>query len=327
MCSSDLLYKIRKLVPEARINYAHGQMNKTELENIMQDFIDHKFDVLLCTTIIETGIDITNTNTLIIYDADRFGLSQLYQIRGRVGRGDKIAYAYLMYKANKILNEVAVKRLQAIKEFTELGSGYRIAMRDLSIRGAGDLLGGEQAGFIDSVGIDLYTKMIDEEIKKLKGEELYDEEEEENSLIQVDTHIRDNYVDDEKLKIEIHKRINEIEDLNSLKKVKKEIEDRFGKIDSALEIYMYEEWFEKIAAKLGIKNIHQTKEFVEIEFPKKLSEETKGDKLLLLSNQLTQNFTIRYRNHKIFIKLKLKGLEKHFIYYLIELLNKLFPGK
>ena len=321
------LYKLKKLVPEAKINYAHGQMNKTELENIMQDFIDHKFDVLLCTTIIETGIDITNTNTLIIYDADRFGLSQLYQIRGRVGRGDKIAYAYLMYKADKILNEIAVKRLQAIKEFTELGSGYRIAMRDLSIRGAGDLLGGEQAGFIDSVGIDLYTKMIDEEIKKLKGEELYDEEEEENSLLQVDTHIRDKYVDDEKLKIEIHKKINEIKDLKTLNDVKNEIEDRFGKIDEVLEIYMYEEWFEKIASKLGIKNIKQTNEFVEIEFPKKLSEETKGDKLLLLSNQMTQNFTIRYRNQKIYIKLKLKGLEKHFIYYLIELLNKLFPGK
>ena len=162
------LRDINKLVPEARIRIAHGQMSKTELEDVMIDFINHEFDILLCTTIIETGIDIANVNTLIIFDADRFGLSQLYQIRGRIGRSDKVGYAYLMYDNRKELNDLAVKRLSTIKEFTELGSGFKIAMRDLSIRGAGDILGSEQSGYNDSIGIDLYLKMLKEEEHKLK---------------------------------------------------------------------------------------------------------------------------------------------------------------
>ena len=139
------------------------------------DFIDHKADILVCTTIIETGIDIPNVNTLIILEADHFGLSQLYQIRGRVGRSDKIAYAYMMYKPGKVLGEEAIKRLKTIEEFTELGSGFKIANRDLSIRGAGDILGEEQAGFIDSVGIDLYLKILNDEVKRIKGEEVEEE--------------------------------------------------------------------------------------------------------------------------------------------------------
>ena len=227
----DFCDKIKKLVPEARINYAHGRMTKTELDDIMTDFVNYKFDILVCTTIIETGIDIPNANTLIIYDADHFGLAQLYQIRGRVGRSDKIAYAYLLYNEHKMLNDIAVKRLQAIKDFTELGSGYRIAMRDLSLRGAGDILGSEQAGFVDSVGISLFMKMVEEEIKRLKGEEVIDEENESNkSLVNVSTHISDDYVKDEDLKIEIHGLINEIEDMKSLEKIKGILEDRFGKI-------------------------------------------------------------------------------------------------
>ena len=159
--------KVAKLVPDAKVIFAHGQMNKDELEDIMLKFINHEYDVLVCTTIIETGIDIPNANTLIIIDADRFGLSQLYQIRGRVGRSDKIAYAYLMYDKGKVLTETAIKRLKVIKEFTELGSGFSIATRDLSIRGAGDILGSEQAGFIDNVGIDLYLKILNDEVKRL----------------------------------------------------------------------------------------------------------------------------------------------------------------
>ena len=189
------LAELNKLVPEARITFAHGQMTKQELESKMYAFINHEFDILLCTTIIETGIDIPNVNTLIILNADRFGLSQLYQIRGRVGRSDKFAYAYLMYQPSKVLTETAIKRLNVIKEFTELGSGFSIATRDLSIRGAGDILGSEQAGFIDTVGIDLYLKMLDNEVNKRKG--LIVEEDEDDSakpLINVDTHIKDNYV-------------------------------------------------------------------------------------------------------------------------------------
>ena len=160
------MYDLKKLVPEARMDYAHGRMTKTELEDKMQDFIDYKYDVLVCTTIIETGIDIPNVNTLIIMDADCFGLSQLYQIRGRIGRSDKIGYAYLMYNNHKELNDIAVKRLNTIKEFTELGSGFKIAMRDLSIRGAGDILGSEQSGFIDTIGIELYLKMLKDAVDK-----------------------------------------------------------------------------------------------------------------------------------------------------------------
>lgn len=209
-------------------------------------FINHEYDILICTTIIETGIDIPNANTLIILDADHFGLSQLYQIRGRVGRSNKIAYAYLMYSPSKMLNEVAIKRLNAIKDFTELGSGFSIATRDLSIRGAGDILGSEQAGFIDTVGIDLYLKMLQDEISRLKGitpkEEIIQNE---KPLLNVSTHISNNYTDDDQLKISIHKEINTIDSLGKLKEVQLDLEDRFGKLDEDVIIYMYQEWFEK----------------------------------------------------------------------------------
>ena len=170
-------------------------MEKQQLDKVMNDFTEKKFDVLVCTTIIETGIDIPTVNTLIILDSDRFGLSQLYQIRGRVGRSDKIAYCYLMYDEHKMLNDIAVKRLKAIKEFTELGSGFKIAMRDLSIRGAGDILGSEQAGFVATVGIDLFLEMLNEEIEKLKGNKVEKTELNDNqTLIQVETTIDDNVV-------------------------------------------------------------------------------------------------------------------------------------
>ena len=312
--------KIKKLVPEARIKYAHGQMSKTELYDIMTEFTEYEFDILVCTTIIETGIDIQNANTLIIIDADYFGLAQLYQIRGRVGRSDKIAYAYLLYNKSKVLNETSVKRLQAIKEFTELGSGYRIAMRDLSIRGAGDIIGSEQAGFVDTVGISLYMKMVEEEIKRLNGEKV-EEEDDKPALVNVETAIDDNYVKDEELKIEIHQKINEIDSYEKLLDTKKELEDRFGKVSNELEVYMYEEWFEKISEDLKITKVTQNERFVEIELPKEISSQTKGDKLFLESYNINPNFKFRYFNKRIIISLPLKGLEKHFLYYFVPLLN------
>ena len=312
--------KIKKLVPEARIKYAHGQMSKTELDDIMTEFTEYEFDILVCTTIIETGIDIQNANTLIISDAEYFGLAQLYQIRGRVGRSDKIAYAYLLYNKSKVLNETSVKRLQAIKEFTELGSGYRIAMRDLSIRGAGDIIGSEQAGFVDTVGISLYMKMVEEEIKRLNGEKV-EEEDDKPALVNVETAIDDNYVKDEELKIEIHQKINEIDSYEKLLDTKKELEDRFGKVSSELEVYMYEEWFEKISEDLKITKVIQNERFVEIELPEEISSQTKGDKLFLESYNINPNFKFRYFNKRIIISLPLKGLEKHFLYYFVPLLN------
>lgn len=316
----NLVDKIKSLVPEARINYAHGQMNKEDLENIMDDFISYKYDILVCTTIIENGIDISNANTLIVYDADNFGLSQLYQIRGRVGRSDRIAYAYLLYDNKKVLNDVAVKRLQAIKEFTELGSGYKIAMRDLSIRGAGDIFGSGQSGFVDSVGISLYMKLIEDEMKKLKGEYVLDEEEDNKNLIEVSTHIKDSYVSDEDIKIEIHQKINEIDSLERLEQVKEELEDRFGKIDKDMEIYMYEEWFTNLCKMLNITKVSKTDRTIEITLPEELSSNIKGDKLLFETMSISNKFNIKYIHKNIIITLFYKGLEEHYVYYLVRLL-------
>lgn len=317
--------RLRKLVPEARIKFAHGKMKKKELDNIMESFIAYEFDILVCTTIIETGIDIQNANTLIIYDADHFGLSQLYQLRGRVGRSNRIAYAYLLYDKRKVLNDVAVKRLEAIKNFTELGSGYKIAMRDLSLRGAGDILGSEQAGFAYSVGLSLYTKMVDEEIRRLKGEKVEEEDEFDNkSLINVDTHINDDYVSDEEIKIEIHRLINEISDEESLNKVKNILIDRFGKITPTLEIYMLEEWFSKLALKLGIKKVNQTQEFIEIIIPEEVSKTFKGDKLFLEVYNINPNFNLKYANKCITLRLNIKKEDKHFLYFIIPVLEKIY---
>lgn len=318
----DELTKIKKLVPEARVAIAHGQMDKNELEKVVSDYIDYKYDILLCTTIIETGIDIPNVNTLIIIDADNFGLSQLYQLRGRVGRSDKIAYAYLMYKPSRILTETAKKRLQSIKDFTELGSGYKIAMRDLSIRGAGDLLGSEQAGFVDSVGLELYTQMVNDEIKRLKGE-VVEEEDETNPLIEVENHIDDAYVKEENIKIEIHKIINEIKDEESLLKAKEEIKDRFGVVDEKMEIYMYEEWFEKLARLLNITRVKQTESLIELELGEDVSNKIEGDKLFLIAYNINPKFRLAYKMKKIYISLPKVNLDKHFIYYEVKLLDEI----
>ena len=316
--------KLKQLVPEARITIAHGQMSKNELEDVMESFVDHQYDILLCTTIIETGIDISNANTLIIYDADNFGLSQLYQIRGRVGRSNRIAYAYLMYDKSKMLNDIAMKRLQAIKEFTELGSGYRIAMRDLSIRGAGDLLGSEQAGFVDTVGIELYMQMIDEEMRRLKGEDVPEEEEDTSnkSLVEVETHIDDTYVSDEDIKIEIHQKINEIDGYKKLLEVKHELEDRFGKISHELEVYMYEEWFEKQAHTLGITNVKQSDREIEIELPKELSSKIEGDKFFVQAYNINPRFRLKYLHEQVIIALTLLNQKEHFLYYVVPLMEE-----
>ena len=314
---------IHELVPDARITFAHGKMEKDELDNIMTSFINNEFDILICTTIIESGIDIPNVNTLIIHDADNFGLSQLYQIRGRVGRSDKIAYAYLMYEKNKMLNDIAIKRLNTIKEFTELGSGYRIAMRDLSLRGAGDIFGASQAGFVDSVGISLYMKMIEDEIKRQQGEFDPEEDKETQALINVSTHISDTYVTDEDIKIEIHQKINEIDSYEKMLEIKNELEDRFGKVTPDMLVYMYEEWFEKLAKKYNIKQVVQTDRSIEITLPEDVSSNIKGDKLLIEAMNLSRSFNIKYVNKKISILLYTKDLPKHFIFYIVTLLEKI----
>ena len=318
--------KISNLVPEARVVVAHGQMTKNELESRIIDFIDHKYDVLVCTTIIETGIDIPNVNTLIIIDADRFGLSQLYQIRGRVGRSDRFAYAYLMYNPAKVLTETAIKRLNVIKEFTELGSGFSIATRDLSIRGAGDILGSEQAGFIDSVGIDLYLKMLNDEvnIKKNISSKFVEEEKESMPLINVSTHIYDSYVSEVDLKIEIHRKIYDIDSYNKFNLVKNELEDRFGRLNDDLIIYMYEEWFEKLASKLKLSKVKQTKNSIEMYFPENIVSKLNTEDIFMDAFYITNMFRFISRGNELIIVLDVIKLERHPIYYLVELLDKIY---
>jgi len=320
--------EIKELVPEAEVDFAHGKMTKDQLEKKMNDFINGKYNVLVCTTIIETGIDIPNVNTLIIIDADRFGLSQLYQIRGRIGRSNKIGYAYLMYSKHKFLNDAAIKRLDTIKEFTELGSGFKIAMRDLSIRGAGDILGREQSGFIDTIGIDLYLKMLNEAIRKAKGEVVESEEEDNKKrdvpLISVSTHIDDNYVSDEELKIEIHKKINEVDSYDNFCKIKEELEDRFGKLNENLIVYMYEEWFSYQAKKLNITEVIDGKNSVDVILPKEVSSKIDGEELFNYAYELSRNFKFNYKNNCVHIILDKTKLDKHYLIYLITMLMKIY---
>ena len=316
--------EIGSLVKDARVLSAHGQMDKNEIEDKMMKFIKHEADVLVCTTIIETGIDMPNVNTLIILDADHFGLSQLYQIRGRVGRSNKIAYCYLMYQEGKLLSSTATKRLKVIKDFTSLGSGFAIATRDLSIRGAGDILGSEQAGFIDSVGIDLYLKMLEEETKKLKGEEILEEETSQTPLISVSTHISDSYVKEEELKIEIHRIINRIDSKEKLLATMQELEDRFGKIDEDIIVYMYEEWFEKLVKKLDIKKVYQTKNTIEITISAKKIKD--GESLFKTAFNISPMFRFKSTSDNVTIVLDTIKLEKHPIFYLTELLSTLITS-
>ena len=315
--------ELERLIPEAKITYAHGKMTKNELENVMNSFINKEYDVLLCTTIIETGIDIPSVNTLIIIDADRFGLSQLYQIRGRVGRSNKIAYCYLMYKKGKVISDIANKRLSVIKEFTELGSGFRIAARDLSIRGAGDILGSEQAGFIDTVGIELYLKMLNEEVNKLKGIDTHVTNNIDQPLLDVETTIDDKYVEETELKIEIHKKINEIDSYDKLIEIKEELEDRFGNINESILIYMYEEWFEKLASKFNITKVRQTNNFIEITLPLDLTNKVNGELLFIEATRITRMFRFKMISKCLVITLDIIKLDKHYIFYLIEMMELL----
>ena len=231
---ADIAAKIKELVPDAEVAYAHGKMNETELETIMYDFVNGDIDVLVSTTIIETGLDIPNVNTMIIHDSDKLGLSQLYQLRGRVGRSNRAAYAFLMYQKDKLLQETAEKRLEAIRDFTELGSGFKIAMRDLEIRGAGNILGVKQSGHMAAVGYDLYCKMLNEAVRDKKGEEVKSSDIACSVELDVDAYIPDKYIANEQQKLDIYKRISVIESYNEKEDMIEELTDRFGKLPKSV---------------------------------------------------------------------------------------------
>ncbi len=269
---------IKSLVPDARICVAHGRLTKDQIENVIQKFIDKEYDVLICTTIIETGIDMPDTNTLIIHDADRLGLSQMYQIRGRVGRSNKIAYAYLMYEPRKILTPQAEKRLKTIKEFNELGSGFKIAMRDLSIRGSGDLLGEEQSGFVESVGIDMYLKILDEEINKKdeKPKELINYAPIVNRVVSTD------YIPNDDVRISIHKKIDNLKSYDEIKELIGELEDRFGPVSKELYLFMLERFMRFKANEIGIIKIENRNN--EIKFFMSKDESKQQDGIFLFEN-------------------------------------------
>ena len=220
--------ELKELIPEASIGYVHGQMTEVRLENTLLDFVNGEYDILVTTTIIETGVDIPNANTLFIENADHMGLSTLYQLRGRVGRSNRIAYAYLMYRPDKSLTEVSEKRLEAIKGFTELGSGFKIAMRDLSIRGAGNILGSSQSGFIDSVGFEMYSQLLEEAIAKKQGKETKRQKSNAEINLQIDAYLPSDYISDERQKIEVYKRIREIDNRVNYEHLQDELIDRFG---------------------------------------------------------------------------------------------------
>lgn len=246
--------ELQELVPEASIGFVHGQMSEIQLENTLIDFINGDYDVLVATTIIETGVDISNVNTLFVENADHMGLSTLYQLRGRVGRSNRIAYAYLMYRPDKVLTEVSEKRLEAIKGFTELGSGFKIAMRDLSIRGAGNILGASQSGFIDSVGFEMYSQLLEQAIASKQGKTTVRQKGNTEINLQIDAYLPDDYISDERQKIDIYKRIREIQSREDYLNLQDELIDRFGEypdqVAYLLEIGLLKHYMDNAFAEL-----------------------------------------------------------------------------
>ncbi|PAD37475.1 transcription-repair coupling factor [Terribacillus sp. 7520-G] len=281
--------EIAALVDDARVAFAHGQMNESELESVMLAFLEGEYDVLVSTTIIETGVDIPNVNTLIVDNADKMGLSQLYQLRGRVGRSNRVAYAYFTYQQDKVLTEVAEKRLQAIKEFTELGSGFKIAMRDLSIRGAGNLLGSQQHGFIDSVGFDMYSQMLTEAVEARKAGKPAEEIKpfEVDLDLDINAYIPESYIKDEKQKIDMYKRFQSCTSQEEIHDLREELIDRFGDYPeevanlfhvTSLKMYAKREKIESISEK-------KKKQRMEILIDPEMSQHVDGSKLFEFANQ------------------------------------------
>ena len=271
----DVVTELENLMPSARIVSVHGRMSKNQMEDILYRFLNREFDILVTTTIIETGIDMPNVNTMLIENADHYGLSQLYQLRGRIGRSARLAYAYFLYQPNKVLTEVGEKRLDAIRDFTELGSGFKIAMRDLAIRGAGNMLGAQQHGFIDSVGYDLYSQMLSDAIKNRKSKKKVKKSNAEINL-GLEAYIPDDYISDQEEKIEFYKKIKTA-GTDDIEQIQDELIDRFGNYPEPVENLLAVSQLKAEADLAQARNITKVNDHeVKVEFAKEASSELQG---------------------------------------------------
>lgn len=297
---------IRELVPECKVGIIHGKMTEKELEAEMIKFMQKEYDVLVCTTIIETGIDISNVNTMIVNNSDKMGLSQLYQLRGRVGRSNKIAYAYFMYTKDKVLTEVAEKRLKALKDFTELGSGFKIAMRDLEIRGAGNMMGSSQHGHMAAIGYDLYCRMLEDTVRLIKGE-IEQEPIETIVDIKIDAYIPSSYIEDEIQKIEVYKKIAAIEDMNDYNDIKEELEDRYSSVPEAVYNLMDIAYVKSLAKLLFIEEIKETPKEIRFKLPKGYKKINEIYNVLL---KKYKDNVVLYFGEKPFFAIKIDTLKK-----------------
>ena len=319
---ASVAYQIENTIKGARVGVIHGKMDKEAIEEVTYDFYNNKLNVLVCTTIIETGIDIPNANTIIIENADHFGLSQLYQIKGRVGRSDKLAYAYLLFAQNKQVSEVASNRLRAIKEFTELGSGYKIALRDLSIRGAGDLLGANQSGFIENIGIDLYMDLLKDAIEEEKGI-IKEQEKEINNNIQIDGYIPSSYAGVDGNKIELYKKLDSVKTLEQLEELEKQIKDIYGRMPQNVTLLIEKKRMDVLASNDKVERIKDDKEFIDIYLAKELSNKDGiGIRLFEIANRLDyKNIILSFKKENI--KIRIKKINNEWIYYINEILLKI----
>lgn len=292
--------KIGRMVPGAKVVVGHGKMDKNEIEDVMMRFVNKEYNVLICTTIIETGIDIPNANTIIVENADKFGLSQLYQIKGRVGRSNRGAYAYLLYNPSKVLTEEASKRLKAIKEFTELGSGYKIAMRDLAIRGAGDILGGTQSGFIDSIGFDMFMKILQDSVNQKMGKQ-EQEIDIKNVNVNVDGYIPHDYVSSDIEKLELYQRLDNTKTISAIDHLKTEFIDYYGKLPAEVAALIEKRKLDILASSKIIDVLEEKKGNIEITFSSDYSKNVKGDQLFELVNRLFTRPRFKQIDNKIAI--------------------------
>ena len=318
---NTLANQIQKEVKGAKVIIVHGKMNREEIENSMHAFNNREANVMVCTTIIENGIDIPNANTILIENADKFGLAQLYQIKGRVGRSDRLAYAYLMYQPRKEMSETATKRLRAIKEFTELGSGYKIALRDLSIRGAGDLLGAEQSGFIDLVGIDTYIRLLNEAIMERKTG-VATPEVKINQPLHLDAYINQDFTNDDFDKIDLYKKIDETKSAFELKELEDEMKDVYGKLPQNVKLLLDKRRFELLEGYVFIDKLIDDKDSCEIKFNYSISSiDDIGILLFKITGELSKQFSLAFRGNSIY--LKISKSDKKWLNHLITVLEKM----